>query len=451
MIPSPRFAGRTGGPRRGLECVAVTVAVYLERRDEWIELRQRLGGGAEGEVHSTTDPRLLVKVFTKCQAEKLPKVEQMMNHPLPSDRFATPTDVVRDAPGGAFQGFAMPAFRGVPLFAVCHPTAKSARTLSADRMAKLEIACQLADLYAVAHAHKVVIADGNPNNFLVKANAQGGVERPARVVGIDCDGYQWPGRDPATGRVMVFPCGLGMAPYLAPELIGVDLRTVFRTESQDSFQLATKVWQLVKGDFPFAVSDPTGRHLPDMNSLIRRGQFPHAPAAPLPPGLRPTDRGVPWSRLPTDVRDLMARCFRDGHANPAARPSAAQWRTALDAWLQAERGKLPTPGKALWSYIRGHANRGELRRAFGWAAERANLGQAWAWATAGNHPKWLLGGAALAGLLAWGYVWPADGTNARAREAAILDARQRWEGSPPIWREALEERLRNEGLHREGK
>src|SRR5581483_9250383 len=196
------------------------------------------------------------------------------------------------------------------------------------------------DVVDTAHQAGVVLGDISDKNFLVPTDPAGRVVRPGRIVGIDCDSYQTQGRDPATGRPCVFPCGLGTPGFVPPELLTGGLWTTLRTPAHDRFAMTTLLFMLLKGDDPFAAKDPAGNWVPDRDDLTRTGRFPYAPLAPLPPGVVPRDSGLPWVRLPRPIQDLFVRCFRDGHRTPDARPTAAEWRDALRRWLAAEKARL---------------------------------------------------------------------------------------------------------------
>jgi hypothetical protein len=67
--------------------------------------------------------------------------------------------------------------------------------------------------------------------------------------------------------------------------------------------------------------------MPPIEERVRRGLFPHDDHAEIrPPKLAPD-----FSLLNPGLRALFVRCFEDGHAEPAARPAAAEWRAALAA------------------------------------------------------------------------------------------------------------------------
>jgi hypothetical protein len=163
------------------------------------------------------------------------------------------------------------------------------------------------------------------------------------LLGIDSDSYQFTARDPRTGRAATFTSDVGVSEYLAPELQALPTRRgVVRTREQDRFALACVCWKLVKDAHPFTARHATGAAGPQqIADWIRTGRFPHAPAAPLPAGWRPVDEGVAFGSLPRRVRDLAVRTFKDGHRDPSARGTAAEWRDALAGWADAvERAAL---------------------------------------------------------------------------------------------------------------
>jgi DNA-binding helix-hairpin-helix protein with protein kinase domain len=427
--------------------------VYVPTANRWLPLTDLLGRGGEGQVRATDDPAWAVKVFhPDARAGKAAKVEQMTHRPLPAGLFAAPEAVALDAPGGECVGYVMSRVTGIKLFSVYNPAARRRAGLKWDLVFAVEAAAGLAGLVAAAHAAGYRIPDQNESNFLVAVDAGGRPLRPARVVAIDCDSYQFTGRDPKTGAPAVFRCGVGKDPYLPPELLDADLAAVDRTPSHDSYATGTLVWQLLKGDLPHSVLDPAGRPAPDPQTLVRAGQWPYRPAVPLRTGLQPTDAGLPYRCLPADLRALFERCFRDGFTDPARRPTAAEWQGVLERWLAAERRKLPTTWRAAWRFVRGRLGWADLTRAIERAARGAEAGAAWDWLA--QDRRWAK---ALAGVVCVGVCGLALFRSPAARDAATADptrppdpaavdrrvreAEDRWRGAPAVFREALRERL----------
>ncbi len=444
------------------------MTVYLDHLGRTADLTTLLGEGKEGKVSLCAAPGVAVKVLApgSVVAEKWDQLEQMVAAPMPPGRFAWPLGLARAAAGGPPVGFAMPFVRGASVYeAVFGNTVPGFCGL-----ARIEAAADLADLFDVAHARGVVIGDVSDRNFVVPVDASGAVERPARVVGIDCDGYDVPGRDPTTGRPRRYGEPLGTPPHVPPELLALPtLRGIPRTRAHDRYGLASLLFPMLVGTYAHEVVDTNGRTLPDLVALVRAGQFPHAPATPLPPGLEPKDQTGRWRYFPGEVRQLFVRAFRDGHRDPALRPTAAEWRAALRRWLAAKVARVPAVGPALGptlvGFLRGRLTRQRLVQALDLTAARLDLTPAWAWLKAGNRLRWGAAGVAAAVLVGASLLrGPAptgpvadDPARGRAEASTVGDpvrpagpprseaerraAEARWEGAPPVFREALRERL----------
>lgn len=443
-----------------------TATVHDEATGRPIDLTGEAGRGGEATVYLTPDPAEVVKVFPpKVREAKAVKVEQMMYRPLRADRFAWPLGRVLGASGGRPVGYRMGRVTGIPVFTLYNPAARATAGLPDDSLFRLSAAVALSNLVADAHRGGYKLCDLNESNVLVHTDSGGKPVRPVRLTCIDTDSFEFDGRDPATGAPCVMRSGVGKDPYLPPELLDKDLSTTDRTTAQDAFALATMIWQLLKGDMPFSVRDPSGTQPPPLLRLMKEGQWPYAPRIPLRTGLVPTDAGIPFRSLPGEVQSLFAQTFRDGFAAPDSRPSAAGWRDALSRWEEMERRQLPTPWATLWQSVRGRVSLKSAVSVLDAIAERAPLARAWAWLRTENRLRNAGIGLTLAAFVGFGLAWetaspPAAGHGAGlpedtpraasprrdpAREARVAaeqwEAGLRWEGAPSIFREALKERL----------
>lgn len=275
-----------------------------------VRLGSRLGGGGEGEVYEVEGSLDAAKIYAPAErtAERQAKLEVMIEH-APEDptrdlghaTLAWPRDLLFD---GAFVGFLMPRVEpGCPkLTRFIHPS------LYPDLFSwrhQIEIAANLAGGLAALHAAGYVVGDLKGENVHVTPSCL--------VTFVDCDSIQL--RDPATGRV--FRCPKGTAEYTAPELQGVDFRTVDRTESSDAFALAVMICQLLMaGTHPFA-----GGRGPTREENISRSES-------FLLGGRPPLTAPPASVIPPEVRALLTACFRN---RPKDRPAAREIAEALAA------------------------------------------------------------------------------------------------------------------------
>ncbi len=166
------------------------------------------------------------------------------------------------------------------------------------------------------HASDVVIGDFNDANVAVTPEA--------RVTFFDCDSMQL--IDPASGRQ--FLCRVMRPEFMAPELIGVDLQAHTRTQWSDLFALAVHLHQLLlEGEHPFRGQwHGEGGDPPREQVLARDGMWTHAGRSELTP--RPSAIGI--EVLPREVSELFRRAFVDGATDPTRRPTAMEWRNALE-------------------------------------------------------------------------------------------------------------------------
>ncbi len=289
-----------------------------------IRLGARLGGGAEGDVFEVSRPGLVAKILlpSSRKRERLAKLRVMAAR-APTDPTAAlghptlcwPRELVFDGP--ELVGFLMPRLdldACLPLQRFMFPRLYPARF---HWGLQVEIAANLAAGLGAVHAEGYVVGDLNFRNVHVT--------RQCLITFLDCDSMQV--TDPASGRLL--RCPVGMPEYLAPELQGVALGSVERTEASDSFAFAVMVCQLLlTGTHPFAGgSGPTREENILRNEcLLLGGSLPRGTPSP--------------AILPPALLDLLTRCFRDGYRSPGARPKIHQ----LAQVLALCRGQLGTCG-----------------------------------------------------------------------------------------------------------
>jgi hypothetical protein len=227
--------------------------------------------------------------------------------------------------------------RQVTLADITTPKARAYHQIRLSLVERLLIGAEVADIiHAVHQTPNIVIGDLNDGNWLIEITPDGRLPDPIRVHGIDTDSYQFTARDPRTGRAKTCTPDVAVEQFRAPEIQGIDLRGVTRTREQDRFALACMLLTLMKDAHPFtALSSTAGARPQRLAEWIKNGWFPHAPASALPAGWQAVDAGVPFASLPSRVRELATRTFRDGHSVPSARAGAAEWRDAVTAWADA--------------------------------------------------------------------------------------------------------------------
>lgn len=188
-------------------------------------------------------------------------------------------------------------------------------TVNASWLHLLSVAGNLCLAVEAVHDVGAVIGDFQERNILVNDTT--------RVTLVDCDSMQFADAD---GRQ--FLCAVGRPEYSAPELIGVDLSAAQREQSSDLFSLAVHIHQLLMGgNHPFLRGEWTsGGEQPSAPALAAAGDWAGGPGS----RLRVHSLAPSVEFLPDEIQRLFIRAFTDGAMNPAARPTAAEWRTALE-------------------------------------------------------------------------------------------------------------------------
>jgi hypothetical protein len=151
------------------------------------------------------------------------------------------------------------------------------------------------------HAKGYVVGDLNESNLLVG--------KDGLVTLVDCDSVQV-----RSGR-RVFHCRVQKPEYTPPELQGQSYADVTLTPNHDAFALAVLIFYLLmEGRHPFA---GRGVQTPDEGIVAGRSTLT---------GLEPAVGTPNPAVLPLGLRRLFLRAFGKG-----SRPSAEEWKTALEA------------------------------------------------------------------------------------------------------------------------
>lgn len=262
------------------------------------------------------------------------KLKTMLRlHPGAIQSLAWPIDVLYLH--GRMVGYVMPLIRSMyKIYDVCRPDSRKQLFPQWNWKDLVKVACNLSRCIALLHQNGIVAGDLNSNNIFVGRNGS--------VVLIDTDSFDI--TDPVTREH--FPCTMGIAEMLAPELQKVrDLRSPqarFSAQSDD-FSLAIHIFLLLMNNYhPFYCRDlrdtPSSTSSFARNPNILRGHCVYLRWIKdrLPP------RGAPsFSLLPMEIRLLFSKtflynaktaCSRDAIAQ---RTSAQTWYTALDALQRA--------------------------------------------------------------------------------------------------------------------
>ncbi|HEX8694034.1 MAG TPA: hypothetical protein VF746_16550 [Longimicrobium sp.] len=301
-LPAPLIFRR----RRTLELLAL---------DDALEL----GAGGEARVLGLPrDPTLVAKLYHAPTIQRARKLALMMEDPPELDpavaALAWPCDLLLDG-RGRFAGFLMPRAEGPRVFEFYNPSTRR-RTAPLCHYGVLHRAgANLAAAFEALHARGYVVGDVNESNVLL---GEGGA-----VTLVDTDSFQV--RDPDDGTV--HRSHVGKPEFTPPELQGLSFAELDRLPEHDLFGLAALLFLLLmEGTHPFASRLADGGEVPPVEERIRRGLFPHGAEHPVcrPPRLAPR-----FELLDPALQALFLRAFLGGHQDPAARPTAAEWRGAL--------------------------------------------------------------------------------------------------------------------------
>jgi hypothetical protein len=286
------------------------------------DLGEELGAGGQARVVGVAGhPDLVAKLYHAPAEQHARKLRVMLAHPpVGGDGAARslvwPADLLRDEQGRTV-GVLMPRINGMQrAFELYNPLTRRAKSPLFDYARLHRTARNVAAAFDALHAAGYVVGDANESNVLV--------DDAGNVTVIDTDSFQV--RDPATGDV--FRCPVGRPEFAPPELQGKTLSEIDRTVEHDRFALGVLIFQLLmEGTHPFAGQYLGPGEPPDIPQRIARGIFPYRPGGLL----RPPRNAPPFDVLHPIVRVDVHRCFEVGHFDPAGRPTAAEWVTALEA------------------------------------------------------------------------------------------------------------------------
>ena len=185
----------------------------------------------------------------------------------------------------------------------------------ADFRFLINTAYNLANAFEKLHQTGIIIGDVNEQNIRILPDAS--------ICLLDCDSFQ------ITDCERTYPPNVGTPLWTPPELQGMDLTGVFRTTNHDYFGLAQLIFLLLfVGRHPFAGIPRNGLPLLPEDAISAYA-FAFAPEC-LGLPLQPPPGCPPLTALPTEIQHGFLRAFREGSAQPGARPSATEWKT----WLQ---------------------------------------------------------------------------------------------------------------------
>lgn len=326
-------------------------------------LEQAINRGGEAQIWSVRqDAHLVAKIYHKPTADHQAKIKAMLAAPLIRQgvhpTVAWPLDLLYQQ--NNFVGYLMPRANNCrPLFHYYNPARRQRLAARQDWPRFLHYAAaNLARAVATVHKGGHIIGDLNESNVLVTDTAL--------VTLVDTDSFQiqqggkssqaapsWLGALPSQ---QTYRCGVGKAEYTPPELQGVDFKTIDRTVAHDNFGLAVLIFYLLMDGFhPFAGVLNTGMSVGRVDLYgIKQGLFPYLRwGANASQSLQPPPKAPPFNYLHPSVQDAFRRTFVDGHANPARRVTAKEWKEVLHA-AQEALVTCPQNGGHLYSHHLRH-------------------------------------------------------------------------------------------------
>lgn len=281
-----------------------------------IRLGPRIGKGGEGEVYKLgSDDKFAIKVYTtKDKSSREDKISAMIRAELSKKAplVAFPISIAKNS-RGEFVGFVMPLVSGhKPLHELYSPGPRKQNFPQADFRFLVRVAKNVARAIASVHRSNCVIGDINHSSMLVAQNAL--------VALIDADSFQIIERDKS------FLCRVGVPEYTPPELQGLRLDGVRRTENHDAFGLAIVIFQLLfMGRHPFVGTVRSGE-IPPLHENIQNFRYVYGDSRNVGMDQPPGTPSV------TDFSPAIAQLFERAFSKETSenRPSAEDWNAALE-------------------------------------------------------------------------------------------------------------------------
>ena len=327
---------------------------------ERLELGGHLATGGEAHIYLVTgEPRWVAKIYHTADDRHWAKLRAMLENP-PDDPMAArghcsiawPVDILENPGTGKPVGFLMPRLdQPVTVYEYFNPGQRRKRCPAFHYEYLLTAALNIATAVDALHARGHVVGDVNESNVLVTDAALATL--------VDTDSFQVRGRDGSS----LHRCLVGKPEYTPPELQGKRFEEVERTTVHDHFGLAVLIFQmLMEGTHPFDGKYTGSGDPPQREERILAGQFPYSIRRKVQ--FAPKALAPPLEMLHPAVRELLVTAFDQGHADPAARPRAKQWRDALST----ARTELAVCAK------NGHHRHYGGLRACPWCERAAQLG-----------------------------------------------------------------------------
>jgi len=293
--------------------------------------------GGEGAIYEANDSSWVAKIYHpgKNTQDRLNKIRIMLQNPpdnptksLGHPSFTWPVAILYGSQK-SFVGYLMPRIRNMhTIFRLINPgeREKKPEFRNFTFKEKVRVASNLCGVFHSLHQKGYVIADVNESNVLV--NAQG------LITIIDTDSFQVV--DPTSGYV--YPCPVGKPEYTPPEILRELIVNRRRFEDidqepfHDNFGLAVLIFQLLmEGWHPFTGTPPSSYpHNISVEDKIMQRIFPYDERVQAAKGWRPPRYAPPYEVVGPELKELFYRTFVESAHEPTLRPSAYDFRMALE-------------------------------------------------------------------------------------------------------------------------
>jgi tRNA A-37 threonylcarbamoyl transferase component Bud32 len=250
-------------------------------------LQKKIAQGGEGSVYILTN-RLLAKLYSENHAttEKLSKIQTL----IAMKKFSGvvfPEKILYDEDKN-FIGFSMPQIFGVKELGVLHiPSNRAKYCPHWTYIDLLDLSITLANTLKKLHKEKIIVADFNPRNVLVKS--------PKKVYFIDIDSYQ----------IQRKPSTVGMKIYTRPMHFKKSHREYLKNQGDDIYALSVIIFQnLMSGANPY---EKIG--ISNENELLELHEFSFDVYEPQKSNVSNALINA-WSNLSIDLRKFFEDVFR---------------------------------------------------------------------------------------------------------------------------------------------
>jgi len=293
---------------------------YIDHNKNRVVIGRQVGRrGGEGSVfEASSHPGHVVKIYHETpddvKGAKLWHFCQLANQSILS--FAAwPRVLVWDGQQ-KLRGFIMPVVQGKEVHQLFGPKERFIEFPGARWDFLIRVARNCAAAFEEIHNSGVVVGDVNEGNILVK--------RDGTIALIDCDSYQ-----AKNGDGYLWTCDVGVPLWTPPELQNQHFRGLHRVPNHDLFGLALLIFKLLfMGRHAFA-GTPLNAGEFDLEKQIADYKFAFSERA-ASYGMKPPPNCLPMAVLPKNYRDLFERAFSRGSERVNARPTALEWRLALE-------------------------------------------------------------------------------------------------------------------------